>query len=126
MGLEVGHFDLGDEFVLKPVPIPQGPSKHLGGRLSSLFLGEVNIVAFAPTGYLAWMAEPRVPVAVVLKHKVNVKRGGVTVGTFYGVYSHRGVYGVCACIDTCVCLYEETPLETDRRASTHAGAKFRL
>ena len=38
--------------------------------------------------------------AVVLKHKVNVERGGVTVGTLSGVYSRRGVYGACDCIYT--------------------------
>ena len=40
--------------------------------------------------------------AVVLKHKVNVKmgEGGVTVGTLSGVYSRRGVYGACGCICT--------------------------
>ena len=38
--------------------------------------------------------------AVVLKHKVNVERGGVRAGTLSGVYSRRGVCGACDCIYT--------------------------
>ena len=55
--------------------------------------------------------------AVVLKHKVNVERGGVMVGTFSGVYSRRGVYGACDCMST-----QHTNAGGASRAPAHAAA----